>query len=85
MTVDNLVRIRRALGLSQTAMAQAMGLSMRTLQDIEAEHGETEVKLRHALLVERVSLSEAVRQGNPALACASIERDARELARLERT
>ena len=80
MTAAELVALRRGLVLTQTEMAERMGLSMRAYQVAEAE--EDEIKARHVAAAERVALSVAVQRGNPMLAPAGIRREALELARL---
>lgn len=79
MTVGELTRLRTDLGLTQTGMARAMGLSMRAYQDIEALDDEADLRERHKLLAERCSLSVAVRRRDPMLAVASIRREAQDL------
>ena len=80
MTVQDLVTLRKALGLTQTEMAHQLGMAMRSYQDIEA--GASKLRPVHALAVERAALALAVERGNPMLAPASVRRQALDLARL---
>lgn len=81
MTAAELTALRRGLGLTQTEMADRMGLSMRAYQAVEADDGGA-VKVRHAAMAERVALTVAVERRNPMLAPATIRREALDLARL---
>lgn len=80
MTTDDLIALRLRIGSTQADMGRAMGLSLRAYQDIESASGP--LKLRHQLSAERVALSEAVGQGDIAIAPASVRRDALTLAGL---
>ena len=82
MNAAELTALRRGLGLTQTEMAERMGLSMRAYQVAEAEEGE--IKVRHVAAAERVALSVALERKNPMLAPAGVRREALELARLIR-
>ncbi|KAA5603972.1 helix-turn-helix domain-containing protein [Roseospira marina] len=80
MTRDEMKSLRKSLGLTQTEMAEQIGLTLRAYQALEK--GETALRQANALAAERAALTEAIRQGNPMLAPASIRREALEIARL---
>ena len=80
MTVQDLVALRKTLGLTQTGMAHGIGLSLRAYQDIEA--GISKLRLLHWLAAERIALAVAHERGDPMLAPASVRRQALDLARL---
>ena len=74
------IALRRKLGLSQTAMAERMGLRLRGLQEIESANGT--LRLIHSHAAEIVALEEAVRQGDPMLAAGRVRKLALDLARI---
>ena len=80
MTLEDIVGHRKALGLTQTEMAERIGLGMRAYQDIET--GASKLRPIHVAAVERASLALAIERGNPMLAPAAVRRQALELARL---
>jgi transcriptional regulator with XRE-family HTH domain len=80
MTIEELVALRKRLGLTQTEMGERIGLKLRSLQEIES--GKTPLRPSHALAAERVALALAVERGDPMLAPLSVRREALELARL---
>jgi transcriptional regulator with XRE-family HTH domain len=80
MDVQELIALRKHLGLSQTEMATGMGMVMRSYQEIEA--GKTRLQHRHTLAAERFALSLAIERKDPMLAPASVRKEALELARL---
>lgn len=80
MTRDDLVALRKTMGLTQTEMAERIGLTLRPYQAIEK--GESTIRPVHIRAAERAALTEAVRQGNPMLAPAAVRREALDLARL---
>ncbi|PWB94641.1 helix-turn-helix domain-containing protein [Methylosinus sporium] len=79
MTNEELIALRKRLGLTQVEMADRMGLSTRALQVIEA--GES-LRGLHVAAAERVALAVAVERGDPMLAPVTIRREALELARM---
>jgi len=82
MTINELIELRKAMGLTQSELAKLIGLGLRAYQEIEGT--DRDLKLRHIQAVERVALREAVKQGNPMLAPESVRRDALDLSRLIR-
>lgn len=82
MTAADLIKLRKAIGLTQREMAELMGLGQRAYQVIETSTGP--LKDRHRRLAERAALERAVALKNPMLAPAPIRREALELARLIR-
>lgn len=72
--------IRRHLGLTQVEMAGRLGLTPRALQDIEG--GKSKERTIHVLAAERVSLSRAVANQDPALATGVVRDLALRLAHL---
>jgi DNA-binding XRE family transcriptional regulator len=79
MTRQEFIALRKALGLNQTEMGEAIGLSLRAYGNLET--GESEIRKLHVLAAERVALSVAVENNDPMLAPIAIRRDAVELAR----
>jgi transcriptional regulator with XRE-family HTH domain len=82
MTVDDLIALRKSLGLTQAQMASEMGLMPRAYQNLEAGSGE--IPRRHSNSAERASLRVAVSQGNPMMATADIRHEALELVAMIR-
>ncbi|MDE2577944.1 MAG: helix-turn-helix transcriptional regulator [Hyphomicrobiales bacterium] len=82
MTIGEFRELRRALGLTQSGMARRMGLTLRTLQDIET--GKSPLRMRHELLAERVAFEIAVQNKEPMLAPQNIRAMALDLAKLIR-
>jgi transcriptional regulator with XRE-family HTH domain len=80
---EHLIELRKQLGLSQTALAEELGMSLRAYQDIEA--GKSAYRRVHFLAVERVALQLAVDRKDIALAPPAVRDDALELAALIRT
>jgi transcriptional regulator with XRE-family HTH domain len=77
---EDLVELRRDLGLTQQEMAERLGMALRSYQDIEA--GESKYRFIHRLAAERVALALAVDRGDPDLAPIALREDAVELVRL---
>lgn len=71
---------RAAAGLTQSQLAELMGMGLSAYQDIET--GFDKFKQRHRLALERASLTLAVERGDINLALPSVRRDALDLARL---
>jgi len=82
METDELVALRKTLGLTQAEMAAEMGLSPRAYHDLESGSGPIPRRTRNA--AERVSLRIAVLKENPDLAAAEIRLEATELAAMIR-
>jgi len=62
----SLIRLRKTLGLSQSEMAQRMGLSLSPYQKLESK--ERTVRPRHIRLAESVALDVAIEKDDPELA-----------------
>lgn len=77
MTRDEFIEARKAMGMTQTALAERLGMSMRQVQNIESGAGE--LRIVHALAMERVSLAVAVASGDWQVAVPSVRRDAMDL------
>jgi transcriptional regulator with XRE-family HTH domain len=75
---EELIALRRTLGLTQADMAAEMGLSHRAYQELEAGSGPISRRNRNA--AERVSLRLAVQRADPKLAAIDIRLEATELA-----
>lgn len=69
---------RERLGLTQQAMADRLGLSLRALQGIE--QGEAKYRLVHRLAVERVALAIASERSDADMLPASVRKDVRAVA-----
>jgi transcriptional regulator with XRE-family HTH domain len=80
MTAGELVDLRDRLGITQTEMAQRLGLGLRAYQDIEG--GVSKVRAIHVAAAERAALALAVERRDPMLAPVDVRRQALELARL---
>lgn len=80
MTLQDLIDLRKRLGLTQAQMGDGIGLGGRAYQKIEA--GDTDLAERHVLAAERLALRLAVERGDPMLAPVSVRRDALALAQL---
>lgn len=80
MTPDELIAIRKRFGLKQADMADLIGMTLRPYQALEK--GETAILKRHALAVERVTITLAVERRDPMLAPGSVRKEALELARM---
>lgn len=59
MTLDELTNLRHDLGLTQTQMADELGLKLRAYQEIEA--GKAALRKMHILAAERVALAYGAR------------------------
>lgn len=80
MTAEELIALRKSLGLTQAELGERIGLALRSIQEIES--GKTPVRPSHALAAERIALALAVERKDPMLAPAAVRREALELARL---
>jgi transcriptional regulator with XRE-family HTH domain len=73
-----LVKLRKALGLSQSEMARRMGLSLRQYQELESK--ARSVRPRHVRLAESVALDIAIEKKNLELAPDNVRKKAVKLA-----
>ena len=80
MSPADLAALRDKLGITQTDMAQRVGLGLRVYQDIEG--GVSKVRPIHFAAAERAALGLAVEKGDPMLAPVGVRRQALELASL---
>lgn len=80
MSPADLAALRDKLGITQTDMAQRVGLGLRVYQDIEG--GVSKVRPIHVAAAERAALGLAVEKGDPMLAPVGVRRQALELASL---
>jgi transcriptional regulator with XRE-family HTH domain len=74
----SLINLRKALGISQSEMAQRMGLSLRQYQELESK--VRSVRPRHVRLAESVALDIAIEKQNLELAPAKVRKRVVELA-----
>jgi len=74
MTVDELIALRKRLGLTQAQMADRIGLGLRAYTEIE--NGRSALRGIHVAAAERVSLAIAAERGDPMLAAPAARRDA---------
>jgi len=68
-----LQELRKSLDLSQTTMADEMGLSLRAYQEIE--NGRSPFRKLHVLAAERIALAHAARASHPGALPASVLSD----------
>lgn len=80
MTPDQAIGLRKTLGLTQTELANRLGMGLRAWQEIEG--GRSPVRLVHQLALERIALSIGLERGDINAVPASVRRDALDLARL---
>lgn len=79
---EDLIELRKELGLTQHQMADELGMALRAYQSIEA--GESEYRRIHRLAAERVALQIAADKKAPTLAPIPLREDAIELVRVGR-
>jgi transcriptional regulator with XRE-family HTH domain len=77
---EDLLELRKELGLTQQEMANRLDMALRSYQAIEA--GESAYRHIHRLAVERVALTIAADRKAPMLAPVSVRSDAIELVRV---
>jgi DNA-binding XRE family transcriptional regulator len=77
---DDLIALRRDLGLTQQEMAAQLDMALRSYQAIET--GESAYRHIHRLAVERTALTIAADKKAPMLAPAAVRKDAIELVRV---
>ena len=77
---EDLIDLRKRLGLTQTEMADRLDMSIRDYQAIES--GESPYRYIHRLAAERVALQLAVGERDPSLLPDAIRDDVMELAEL---
>ena len=58
----SLIKLRKALGIGQSEMAERMGLSLRPYQELESK--ARRVRSRHVRLAESVALDIAIEKQN---------------------
>jgi transcriptional regulator with XRE-family HTH domain len=79
---DDLIRLRKDMGLTQQQMADELNMALRSYQSIES--GESEYRFIHRLAAERVALMIAADKKAPMLAPQPVRDDAIELVRVGR-
>lgn len=77
---EELILLRKDLGLTQQQMADELDMALRSYQSIEA--GESEYRVIHRLAVERVALAIAARVSTPVVVPQPVRDDAVELVRV---
>lgn len=77
---QDLINLRKELGLTQQEMADQFNMALRSYQSLES--GESEYRFIHRLAAERVALTLAADRKVPALAPPSVRADAIELVRV---
>lgn len=83
MSVREMKELRLAARLSQTEMAERMGLGKTAYVDLEADDPDwKKFKPRHQLALERASMKLALEKGDINLALPSVRRDSIDLAKL---
>ena len=76
--VFSLTKLRKALGIGQSEMAERMGLSLRPYQELESK--DRSVRPRHVRLAESVALDIAIEEQNLELAPANVRKKVVKLA-----
>lgn len=79
---EDLIQLRKDMGLTQQQMADALDMALRSYQSIEA--GKSEYRFIHRLAAERVALTIAADRKAPMLAPQPVRDDAIELVRVGR-
>jgi transcriptional regulator with XRE-family HTH domain len=79
---EDLIQLRKDMGLTQQQMADELDMALRSYQSIEA--GESEYRFIHRLAAERIALMKAADAKAPMLAPQSVREDAIELVRVGR-
>jgi len=79
---EQLKNIRVRLGLTQSQMADRLGLKLRGYQELEAD--VTTPRIAYVLAAEHVGLEEAVNRGDPDLAPPNVAYLTSELHKLKR-
>jgi transcriptional regulator with XRE-family HTH domain len=77
---EDLISLRKDLGLTQQEMADQLDMALRSYQGIEA--GESEYRYIHRLAAERAALAIAADKKEPMLAPVPVREDAIELVRV---
>jgi DNA-binding XRE family transcriptional regulator len=80
LSKEDLISLRKELGLTQQQMANELDMALRSYQSIEA--GESEYRVIHRLAAERVALTIAAKMSAPMLAPLQVRDDAIELVRV---
>ena len=74
----SLTKLRKALGIAQSEMAERMGLSLRPYQELESK--DRSVRPRHVRLAESVALDIAIEKQNLELVPATVRKKVVKLA-----
>ena len=74
----SLIKLRKALGIRQSEMAERMGLSLRPYQELESK--ARTVRFRHVRLAESVALDIAIEKQNLELVPADVRKKVVKLA-----
>ncbi|WP_112309729.1 helix-turn-helix domain-containing protein [Pseudogemmobacter bohemicus] len=82
MTREEFIEARKAMNMTQTDVADQMGMSLRQIQSIEK--GEAELRRVHILAMERISLAYAAASGEWQIALPPVRRDAMDVVALFR-
>jgi transcriptional regulator with XRE-family HTH domain len=77
---NDLISLRKELGLTQQQMADQLDMALRAYQSIES--GQSEYRYVHRLAAERIALAIAADKKEPTLAPDAVRRDAIELVRV---
>lgn len=80
MSPEQFTAARKAMGLTQTELAERFGVTSRAIQDLEA--GVSRMKALHVAALERIALTVALERNNPMLAPLIIRREAAQITRL---
>lgn len=83
MTGDDLKALRKALGLTQAAMGDEMGLSLRAYTDVEKT--VSDLRRDHQMVAELVSLRQAVAKRDLNLALPEVRKLAMDYVRMLET
>lgn len=73
MTPGELTDLRKRLGVTQTQIAEILGMSHRAYQEIE--NGRTPIRGIHRYAIDRASLEIAAKRGDLMLATPGVRRD----------
>lgn len=82
MNRSDLPVLRAKLGLTQTGLADLLGITLRAYQAIEA--GDSALRPVHVLAIERATMKLAAKFGDPDLMTASVRDDVSAIAAVMR-
>ncbi|MFT4015142.1 MAG: helix-turn-helix transcriptional regulator [Paracoccus sp. (in: a-proteobacteria)] len=82
MTREEFIEARKAMGMTQTDVAEQMGMSLRQIQNIETGAGD--MRRVHSLAMERITLAFAAASGEWQVAAPAARRDAMDVVALFR-